>query len=327
MSLSLNLYVYHYDKNSIETNVLHDVQSFLEGYNSTIFAYGQTGSGKTHTIFGPELPSKSLLSTPTKSTYRCGHSPGNDSNPEMQSVFGLVPRCFITVFQRLQTANHISKYQIGFSCVEVYNVWDITISVITQSLPSFHICVYSFFWTQTTLRDLFKPSNSSNLKIREDFKSKHFFVEKLTEESIESIEELLYRIRLIQQNRAVSATKMNHTSSRSHVLLQLRVIQQMLTGETKESLLTFVDLAGSEMVRKTGTSGGQLKEAGYINSSLSTLSRVIEGLGLQHDKSKKSAHRHIPFRDSSLTKLLKTALGGNCKTTVKAHSQFTYRFH
>lgn len=28
------------------------VQSFLEGYNATIFAYGQTGSGKTHTIEG-----------------------------------------------------------------------------------------------------------------------------------------------------------------------------------------------------------------------------------------------------------------------------------
>ena len=174
---------------------------------------------------------------------------------------------------------------------------------------------------QSTLRDIFRPSNSKNLKIREDFKSKHFFVEKLTEESVESIDELLAFIRMIQLNRSVSATKMNNASSRSHVLLQLRVIQQLLTGETKESLLTFVDLAGSEMVRKTGTKGDQLKEAGYINSSLSTLSRVIEGLGLQHgDKSKKTGHRHIPFRDSSLTKLLKTALGGNCKTTLSTHT-------
>ena len=109
---------------------------------------------------------------------------------------------------------------------------------------------------------------------------------------------------------------MNQASSRSHVLLQLRLIQQLLTGEVKESLLTFVDLAGSEMVRKTGTKGKGLKEAGYINSSLSTLSRVIEGLGMQHSAKNKSSHLHIPFRDSSLTKLLKIALGGNCKTSL-----------
>ena len=108
-------------------------QSFLEGYNSTIFAYGQTGSGKTHTIFGPEFPSKSLLSTPTKSNFNSsvhrGQSPGTPSFPEMQSLFGLVPRCFITVFERLKSANHISKHQITLSCVEVYNVGIHSISI------------------------------------------------------------------------------------------------------------------------------------------------------------------------------------------------------
>lgn len=29
------------------------VDSFIGGYNCTIFMYGQTGSGKTHTLFGP----------------------------------------------------------------------------------------------------------------------------------------------------------------------------------------------------------------------------------------------------------------------------------
>lgn len=30
------------------------VNSFLEGYNATIFAYGQSGSGKTYTMLGPD---------------------------------------------------------------------------------------------------------------------------------------------------------------------------------------------------------------------------------------------------------------------------------
>ena len=165
----------------------------------------------------------------------------------------------------------------------------------------------------TKIRDLIQPSNSDNLKIREDRVIKGFFVEKLTEETVETVQELILFIKRVQLNRCVSATNMNATSSRSHVLLRLKVIQQLLTGETKESVLTFVDLAGSEMCKKTGAEGDTLKEAGYINGSLTTLSRVIEGLGL---KGKKGINSHIPFRDSSLTKLLKNALGGNCKTTL-----------
>jgi len=274
------------------------VTALLEGFNTTVFAYGQTGSGKTHTIFGADGSFPSMRSSPTKPKLDTDRNiirtnSEIDAHPSLSSLFGLVPRCFVAVFERLRASNCIKKYLVELSCVEVYN---------------------------TTLRDLFKPSNSQNLKIREDIKSKKFFVENLTEESIQSCEELLLFIRRIQLNRAVASTNMNHASSRSHVLLQLKVIQHLLTGETKESLLTFVDLAGSEMVKKTGTKGDQLKEAGYINSSLSTLSRVIEGLGLQHSatstRRKSIKHQHIPFRDSSLTKLLKTALGGNCKTTL-----------
>ena len=295
--------------NTQQSEVYHrvatdQINAFLQGFNTTIFAYGQTGSGKTHTIFGPDMSlhsfeSHSLQSTPTKSQLNPKNSDKNISN--IRSLFGLVPRCFINIFETLQSSNHIKKHQMDISCVEVYN---------------------------TTLRDLFQPSNSKNLKIREDIKSKKFFVEHLREERIQTCEELLLFIKRIQLNRAVSSTNMNQTSSRSHVLLQLRVIQQLLTGETKESLFTFVDLAGSEMVKKTGTKGDTLKEAGYINSSLSTLSRCIEGLGLQHsNKNKKIGHNHIPFRDSSLTKLLKTALGGNCKTTlvVCVSTQFIHK--
>lgn len=62
-----------------------------------------------------------------------------------------------------------------------------------------------------------------------------------------------------------------------------------------------VDLAGSEMVNKTGAKGHTLTEAKMINKSLSALGNVIKALT-------ESAH-HIPYRDSKLTRLLQDSLG------------------
>ncbi len=49
-------------------------------------------------------------------------------------------------------------------------------------------------------------------------------------------------------------------------------------------------------------------EAGNILKSLTTLSQVIDAL----IKNKK----HIPYKDSKLTRVLSNSLGGNCKTAL-----------
>ena len=72
--------------------------------------------------------------------------------------------------------------------------------------------------------------------------------------------------------------------------------------------LHLIDLAGSERVSKSGAAGMQVKESGVINASLLTLGVVINKLI--------SGEPHIPYRDSKLTRLLSTSLGGNACTTV-----------
>ncbi|RHY34189.1 hypothetical protein DYB32_001095 [Aphanomyces invadans] len=104
-----------------------------------------------------------------------------------------------------------------------------------------------------------------------------------------------------QKLRTVAATLMNPTSSRSHAIFTIMF--------TQTSKICLVDLAGSERSDTSGTSGERLKEASMINKSLFTLGRVISSLG---------AKERIPYRDSTLTWLLKESLGGNAKTTMLA---------
>ena len=69
--------------------------------------------------------------------------------------------------------------------------------------------------------------------------------------------------------------------------------------------LFFVDLAGSEMVNKTGAKGQTLEEAKTINKSLSALGNVIRAL-TEHAQ-------HVPYvRASSLQPMSSARAVGAC---------------
>eukprot|EP00106_Octopus_bimaculoides_P022066 XP_014789508.1 PREDICTED: kinesin-like protein KIF17 [Octopus bimaculoides] len=116
-------------------------------------------------------------------------------------------------------------------------------------------------------------------------------------------------------NRTTGATLMNKDSSRSHSIftIQLEMITKKDSDEEhiRAGKLNLVDLAGSERQVKTGASGDRLKEASKINLSLSALGNVISALV-------NSKVKHIPYRDSRLTRLLQDSLGGNTKTLMVA---------
>lgn len=83
----------------------------------------------------------------------------------------------------------------------------------------------------------------------------------------------------------------------------------------KTSRFHIIDLAGSERSKYTNAVGDRLKEAGMINKSLSALGNVINSLvDISEGKS-----RHVHYRDSKLTFLLRDSLGGNSKTLIIAN--------
>ena len=71
----------------------------------------------------------------------------------------------------------------------------------------------------------------------------------------------------------------------------------MIEGDRHEAKLNLVDLAGSESVRKTKAIGDRLTEANNINKGLLALGNCISDIC--------GGKNHIPFRNSTLTKVLR----------------------
>ena len=130
----------------------------------------------------------------------------------------------------------------------------------------------------------------------------------LTKEKVNSIEDVMALLKRGNSCRATASTDLNEHSSRSHMVLTVEVKSGLAGQQANKGTLYLVDLAGSERVRKSNVEGEQLKEAGFINKSLSALGNVMEALD------RKSSH--VPYRDSKLTYLLQDSLGGNSRTMM-----------
>ncbi|XP_074842450.1 kinesin-like protein KIF9 [Carettochelys insculpta] len=118
-----------------------------------------------------------------------------------------------------------------------------------------------------------------------------------------------------ETNRIIGEHTLNKNSSRSHCIFTIYIeSHSRILSDAKyiASKINLVDLAGSERLGKTGSEGQVLKEATYINKSLSFLEQAI--LALTDRK-----RDHIPFRQSKLTHALKDSLGGNCNTVLVAN--------
>ena len=167
------------------------------------------------------------------------------------------------------------------------------------------------------IMDLLDPQ-SYNLHVREDIK-KGVYVESLNEETVTGVKDMMNLTTRGARNRHVGSTLMNKESSRSHSVLTTTIESKTMNDDgvwqMKSSRFHIIDLAGSERSKNTNAVGERLKEAGMINKSLTALGIVINSL-VEISEGK---NRHVHYRDSKLTFLLRDSLGGNSKTVIIAN--------
>ncbi|XP_058826212.1 kinesin-like protein KIF19 [Topomyia yanbarensis] len=193
---------------------------------------------------------------------------------------GLMIKAVADIFKFIESSENPDNFKITMSYLEIYN---------------------------ELIRDLLNPGGP--LELREDNKGNQS-VTGLSEISTTSKQEIIQLLVKGNKARTVEPTAANQTSSRSHALLGITVLNQTSIG-IKQGRLFLTDLAGSERARKTKNRGKRLQEGAHINRSLLALGNCINALA--------GGARYVNYRDSKLTRLLKEALSGRCKTVMIAH--------
>ncbi|XP_026444894.1 kinesin-like protein KIN-14J isoform X2 [Papaver somniferum] len=127
--------------------------------------------------------------------------------------------------------------------------------------------------------------------------------------SVESVSDVLKFIRIGLAKQARGLTAINERSIRSHSILAVHVqCTDLVTEAILRGSLHLVDLARSGSIDCSQVTRGRLREAQYINKSLSSLGDVMFSLSRKND--------HVPYTDSQLTRVLQRSLGGQGKTAM-----------
>ena len=322
------------------------VHDLLHGKNGLLFAYGITNSGKTHTMTGtPEdngilprcldvlfnsigdLLAKPFVFRPDKTNWfkvyteanarahldslkkpKSKKKSKNKSPEDTQGDDSSSPDSSrITDQSLVQGIVEDNSYSVFISYFEIYNNYVYDLLDDASDAPLLALRTH-------------RGPQAKNM--REDVRHS-MYVGGGIEVETRTASEAYALLGRGQKMRRQSHTNLNHTSSRSHAIFNIRLVQSPLDTNGEEVLqdnlkisvsqLSLVDLAGSERTSRTKSGGAQLREAGSINSSLMVLRTCIETL---RDNQTHGSNKLVPYRDSKLTHLFKNFFDGEGKVRM-----------
>jgi len=200
-----------------------------------------------------------------------------------ENTRGMIPRAVEQIFMTSQKLKEKGwHYDLEASFLEIYN---------------------------ESIKDLLVSKSDKEISYNIKHDNKGTTVTDLTSVKVTEREQVSILLKRAAKNRAVGSTKCNERSSRSHSVFILKLTgHNEISNQTTEGILNLIDLAGSERLKESGSTGERLKETQAINKSLSSLGDVITSLA--------NKDKHVPYRNSILTYLLQNSLGGNSSKTM-----------
>ncbi|XP_076802728.1 kinesin-like protein KIF23 isoform X2 [Clavelina lepadiformis] len=314
------------------------IGDLIKGKSGLLFTYGVTSSGKTYTMTGtveePGLLPRCLdmifnsISSLQASKYV--FMPDNmngfivqseaDALLEKQEREIMFPLTTTKTPSKNRTKTPDVRYDLEH-CISENIDPDCRYAVFVSYVEIYNDYIYDLLG-DVQLDAFNRPKPPQSKRLRED-KKKNMFVYGVTEIEVKSTEEAFAAFHQGQERRRIAHTHLNAESSRSHSILNIRLVQAPLDplGEDllqEKSLigvsqLSLVDLAGSERMGRTGAGGERLREAGNINSSLMTLRRCLEQL---RENQKNGLSEMVKYRNSKLTHLFKSYFEGRGKVKM-----------
>ena len=322
--------VYQYSASSLSSDL-------LEGFNCALITYGQTGSGKTHTMMGSNNSGSggdAAANTTASRSKKKSSSTNNNNNNVDDEKSGMIHRLIKDIFHQMKESSPSIEYIVRCSFVEIYlekildllNPANRSISILDVGGDGGGGSMMGGSGSNGATSSSSTASGDDNDGgggVRIDGASEACCFD---ESDVISL--------LIRGNacRTVSSTQMNTDSSRSHAIFIIKIEQRdNITGISKMSQLQLIDMAGSELGGKTdrqivsGTTKGTAihQEARMINKSLSSLNAVVRavvenqgGGGGGDGDAAGGSSLEPPYSQSKLTRLLRDAFGGNCRTSI-----------
>ncbi|OLY84169.1 Kinesin-like protein 5 [Smittium mucronatum] len=164
--------------------------------------------------------------------------------------------------------------------------------------------------------DLFAPIGSTQKPRALANKKNECQITDLTRHTPNNMNDLISKLDEANRKRKTECTSANGNSSRSHAVLSLELLLASISNSKVEPIissgLNIIDLAGSERAWKGSNIGKRMAEEAQINLTYLALAKCINSLNDENP------NKHIPYRESILTRVIQAALGNSSKFVMIA---------